>query len=308
MSSRKYRLVTRSDLDGLASAVLLKHLGMIDEITFVHPKDMQDGTVKITSRDITTNLPYVPEAHLVFDHHESETRRTGEHANFILDPHAPSAARVVYNHYGADAFVGINPEMMPGVDKSDSARFTPGEVLKPGGWTLLGFLTDARTGLGRFHHFRVSNYNLMMELTEVLGDHDIEEVLALPDVKERVDLYSESAPKAEEQIRRCSSLAGNVVILDLRNEAEIWPTNRFTIYALFPQASVSLHIMWGKQKQNVVIAGGKSVFNRSSKANLGDLFLELGGGGHGAAATCQLPPDEIDEKVRELAARINAAG
>ena len=309
MSKQKYRLVTRSDLDGLVSAVLLNHLDMIDEMKFVHPKDMQDGTVEITSRDITTNLPYVPEAYLVFDHHESEATRAGhEHANFILDAAAPSAARVVYNHYGADAFKGINPDMMAGVDKADSAQFTPEEVRNPAGWTLLHFLTDARTGLGRFHHFRISNYALMMELAKCIGSQSIEQTLAMPDVKERVDLYIESAPKAEEQIKRCSTVAGNVVVLDLRAEAEIWPTNRFMVYALFPQAAVSLHLMWGKQKQNVVIAAGKSIFNRSSKVNLGQLLLEFGGGGHAAAATCQLESSRLDPVLQELVAHINAAG
>ncbi|MCL2123167.1 MAG: exopolyphosphatase [Desulfovibrionaceae bacterium] len=309
MSTQKYRLVTRSDLDGLVSAVLLNHLGLIDEMKFVHPKDMQDGAVEITSRDITTNLPYVSGAHLVFDHHESEVTRTGdEHANFILDPSAPSAARVVFQHYGADAFTGINLDMMAGVDKADSAQFTPEEVRNPTGWTLLHFLTDARTGLGRFHHFRISNYTLMMDLAKCVGSQSIEETLAMPDVKERVDLYFESAPKAEEQIKRCSTVTGKVVVLDLRDEAEIWPTNRFLIYALLPQAAVSLHLMWGKQKQNAVIAAGKSIFDRSSKANLGQLLLEFGGGGHAAAATCQMESPRLDAVLKELVARINAAG
>ncbi|MDR2696454.1 MAG: exopolyphosphatase [Deltaproteobacteria bacterium] len=309
MSTQKYRLVTRSDLDGLVSAVLLHHLGMIDEMKFVHPKDMQDGTVEITQRDITTNLPYVPGAHLVFDHHESEVQRAGdEHANFILDPAAPSASRVVYNHYGADAFQGVNPDMMAGVDKADSAQFTPDEVRNPAGWTLLHFLTDARTGLGRFHHFRISNYTLMTELAKCIGSQSIETTLAMPDVKERVDLYCESAPKAAEQIRRCATVSGNVVVLDLRGEDEIWPVNRFMVYALFPQVAVSLHLMWGRQKQNVVIAAGKSIFNRSSKANLGQLLLEFGGGGHAAAATCQLESANFDAALKEIVTRITAAG
>ena len=111
----RYRLVTRSDFDGLACAVLLKELDLIDDILFVHPKDMQDGKVEITARDITTNLPYVPGCHLAFDHHDSETRRLGELDDpaHIIDPEAPSAARVVYNYYGgADEFPHISPDMM----------------------------------------------------------------------------------------------------------------------------------------------------------------------------------------------------
>ena len=309
MSTQKYRLVTRGNLDGLVCAVLLHHLGLLDEIKFAHPKDMQDGTVAITSRDITTNLPYTPGAHLVFSHNEPEGRPAGEtRANLILDPAAQSVARVVYNHFGAAAFTGINLDMLAGVDKADSAQFTPEEVLKPTGWTLLHFLTDARTGLGRFHHFRISNFALIMELAKCIGTQSIEATLAMPDVKARVDLYFESAPKAEVQIKRCGTVTGNVVVLDLRNEAEIWPANRFLVYALFPQATVSLHLMWGKQQQNVVIAAGKSIFNRSSKANLGQLLQEFGGGGYPAAATCQLETSKIDAALQTLVTRINAAG
>ena len=84
MPEQKYRLVTRSDFDGLACAILLNELNLIDDIKFVHPKDMQDGKVEITNRDITTNLPYVAGAHLAFDHHLSETlRNTGERANHV---------------------------------------------------------------------------------------------------------------------------------------------------------------------------------------------------------------------------------
>ncbi|MBX9936647.1 MAG: exopolyphosphatase, partial [Burkholderiaceae bacterium] len=164
MTSPKYRLVTRSDFDGLVCAVLLNELEMIDDIVFVHPKDMQDGKIEITSRDITTNLPYVAGAHLVFDHHESETvRNTGERANHIIEAHAPSAARVVYNHFGGKtAFPRVTEEMMLAVDQADSAQYSREDVLNPQKWTLLNYLMDSRTGLGRFREFRVSNYQLMM--------------------------------------------------------------------------------------------------------------------------------------------------
>ena len=76
--AEQYRLVTRSDFDGHACGVLLKEQGLIDEIVFAHPKDVQDGVFEITGRDITTNLPYSANAHLAFDHHASETVRVGE--------------------------------------------------------------------------------------------------------------------------------------------------------------------------------------------------------------------------------------
>ena len=212
MSQEKFRLVTRSDFDGLVCAVLLNELNLIDDITFVHPKDMQDGKITITPRDITTNLPYVATAHLAFDHHESETiRNIGEHKNHIISAHAPSAARVVYDYYGGKpTFPGISDEMMAAVDQGDSAQYNQDEVLNPKGWPLLNFLMDARTGLGRFREFRISNYQLMMDLINYCKNHTIEEILALPDVKERVELYFEQEVKAREQIERCSTVHYNL--------------------------------------------------------------------------------------------------
>lgn len=310
MSQEKFRLVTRSDFDGLVCAVLLNELNLIDDIKFVHPKDMQDGKVEITGRDITTNLPYVAGAHLAFDHHLSETiRNTGERKNHVIDPDAPSAARVVYNYYGGkEAFPTIADDMMDAVDKSDSAQFNRDEILKPTGWVLLNYLMDARTGLGRFREFRISNYALMMDLIKYCRNHGIDEILALPDVKERVDLYFEQSEKAKDQILRCATVHKNLVVLDLRKEETIWATNRFVIYALFPQTNISIHVLWGVQKQNTVFATGKSILDRSSKTNVGELMLEYGGGGHQAAGTCQVDNDKAETILQALIARINAAG
>ena len=310
MSQEKYRLVTRSDFDGLVCAVLLNELELIDDIKFVHPKDMQDGKIEITERDITTNLPYVASAHLSFDHHLSETiRNTGERKNHIIDPKAPSAARVVYDYYGGKkAMPTITDEMMDAVDKADSAQFSSDEIINPTGWVLLNYLMDARTGLGRFREFRISNYTLMMDLIKYCRNHSIEEILALPDVKERVDLYFEQEQKAGEQIQRCATVHQNLVVLDLRNEETIWAANRFLIYALFPETNISIHVMWGVQKQNTVFATGKSILDRGSKTNVGELMLQYGGGGHHAAGTCQVENDQAENTLQALITRINADG
>jgi len=310
MPGQRFRLVTRSDFDGLVCAVLLNELDLIDDILFVHPKDMQDGKVAITERDITTNLPYVPGAHLAFDHHESETlRNTGELPNHIIDASAPSAARVVYRHYGGKAtFARITDDMMDAVDKADSAQFTEDEVLNPTGWVLLNYLMDSRTGLGRFRNFRISNYQLMMDLIQYCRDHTIEQILALPDVQERVTLFRDHEARGKEQIQRCASVHGNLVVLDLRAEETIWAVNRFMIYALFPQANISIHVMWGVQKQNTVLATGKSILNRTSRTNVGELMLVYGGGGHQAAGTCQVANDRADAVLQELIDRINQDG
>ncbi|QJD98721.1 exopolyphosphatase [Massilia forsythiae] len=311
--AQRYRLVTRSDFDGLVCAVLLKHLDLIDEILFVHPKDMQDGKIAIGARDITTNLPYVAGAHLVFDHHSSETLRNGAHrgrrANHVIDPRAPSAARVVFDHYGgARAFPSAWRGMMDAVDKADAARFDRGEVLEPQGWTLLNFLMDARTGLGRFHDFRISNYQLMMALIDACRDHDIDRIMALPDVAERTALYREHNALCKRQIERCVAVHGNLAVLDLREEPVIYAGNRFLIYALFPQANISIHVLWGLKKQNTVFATGKSILNRSSNTDIGALMLEYGGGGHENAGTCQVANEMAQEVLGALVRRITGEG
>jgi nanoRNase/pAp phosphatase (c-di-AMP/oligoRNAs hydrolase) len=305
--SGKFRLVTRSDFDGLVCAVLLKELNMIDDILFVHPKDMQDGKIDIGERDITTNLPYVEGCHLAFDHHLSETLRNGEHDNHIIIPEAPSAARVVFDYYGgASAFPNVGNDIMEAVDKGDSAQFSRDEILKPEGWVLMNFLMDARTGLGRFRDFTISNYQLMMQLIDYCRDHDISEILQLPDVVERVELYRDHEAKAKAQIERCSTVHGNLVVLDLRDEETIYATNRFTIYALFPQCNISIHAMWGLKKQNTVFAIGKSILDRGCATNVGELCLSYNGGGHAAAGTCQVNNEMAEAVLADLIARINA--
>ncbi|MCW8916920.1 MAG: exopolyphosphatase [Magnetovibrio sp.] len=307
---KKFRLVTRSDFDGLVCAVLLKEMDLIDDIKFVHPKDMQDGTILISENDITTNLPYVPGVHIAFDHHASEMIRLEDNPpNHVIDPEAPSAARVVYDYYGGKVeFKHISTEMMDAVDKADSAQFSEDEILNPEGWVLLNYIMDSRTGLGRFKDFRISNYQLMMELIDYCRDHTIEEILQLPDVKERTDLYMEHAVKAKEQIERCSTVHDNLLVLDLREEETIFATNRFMIYAMYPDTNISIHAIWGLNKLNTVFAVGKSILNRSSNTNIGELMLKYGGGGHENAGTCQIDNDESARVQGELITQITADG
>jgi nanoRNase/pAp phosphatase (c-di-AMP/oligoRNAs hydrolase) len=309
-SNGRYRLVTRSDFDGLVCAALLKDMDLLDDIKFVHPKDVQDGLVELGERDITTNLPYVPSVHLCFDHHASETVRVGNgNGNHVIDPSARSAARVVYDHFGGPGrFPGISTDMMEAVDKADSASFSEEEILHPSGWILMSFLMDPRTGLGRFRDFRISNYQLMMQLIEECMRLDVDEILATPDVAERVELYNEHSANAVRQIGRLADVRDNLVVLDLREEEVIHPTNRFMVYALHPQCNVSMHVLWGLKQQNTVFAVGKSIIDRSSATHVGELMLEYGGGGHEAAGTCQIENDRAEEVRGELIARINADG
>jgi nanoRNase/pAp phosphatase (c-di-AMP/oligoRNAs hydrolase) len=299
---RTYRLVTRSDFDGLVCAALLKELGILEEILFVHPKDVQDGKVELTADDITTNLPYRPEVALAFDHHSSETHRVrGEADNRVMVADADSAARVVYDHFGGAArFPRVSADMMESVDRADAARLSMEDILDPEGWILLSFLMDPRTGLGRFREFRISNYQLMLQLIDSCLELPIDEILASPDVSERVALYRQHADEAVEQIRRCSTVHGGVVVLDLRQEEIIHPTNRFLLYALHPLCLVSIHVLWGLKQQNTVFAVGRSILDRSSRVDIGALMLAHGGGGHEAAGTCQIANDQAESVLTEL--------
>ena len=310
MGQQRYRLITRSDMDGLVCGVLLKELNLVDQITFAHPKDMQDGIIEVGPNDIICNLPYVPGAHLVFDHHLSEAFRVGEHDNHVIDPYAPSAARVVFDYYGGvERFPNLPDDMMVAVDKVDSAQFSMEDVLEPQGWVLLSFLMDARTGLGRFRDFRISNNELMMDLIEYCRTHAaVSDILSLPDVQERVQLYREQEQMFKEQLQRCTTVHDNLMVADLRNEETIHAGNRFMIYALYPQCNISMHVMWGKMRQNTIFAVGKSIFDRSSRTSVGMLMLEYGGGGHAAAGTCQVANVSADSVREELIERINAEG
>ncbi len=196
--------------------------------------------------------------------------------------------------------------MMEAVDKADSAQYSEGEILHPRGWELLNFIMDPRTGLGRFRDFRISNYDLMMDLIAYCKDHTIEEILRLPDVVERTDLYFSHNEAAREQIARCSTIHENLIVLDLTGEATIWPANRFLIYAMYPQCDISIHKLWGFRQQNTVFATGKSIIDRSCSTNVGELMLHHGGGGHAAAGTCQVDTDSADEVLDELISQIVA--
>ena len=304
----KMRLVTRSDFDGLVCAMLFRELDVIGDIKFVHPKDVQDGKIELSSNDITTNLPFDPRVGIAFDHHESELSRNDMEA--IKEQYicyvAKSAARVVYDYYGgAETFKTVTTEIMEAVDKGDSADFTAEEILNPTGWVLMNFLMDARTGLGRFHNFRISNYDLMMELISFCTNHTIEEVLALPDVKERVDLGGRRIKKKKKQLKDTVVIHDKVAVIDLRPLETIYAGNRFMVYAMWPEVEMSVHVAWGFKKQNTAVMIGKSIINKAGTLDIGQLCLDYGGGGHPNAGTCQLDNDKVDEMLPDIIAMLN---
>ena len=225
---------------------------------------------------------------------------------YIIDGDAKSAARVVYDYYGGkDTFTRVSDEIMVAVDKGDSADFTEEEILNPKDWVLMNFLMDARTGLGRFHDFRISNYQLMMELIDYCVDHDIKQVMELPDVKERVEMYFEQQELFKEQLKKITKIHDKVAVIDLRNEETIYTGNRFMVYAMWPEVEISVHVAWGFKKQNTAVMIGKSIINKASKVNIGELCLSYGGGGHANAGTCQLENDVVDGELPNIISKLN---
>ena len=303
------RLVTRSDFDGLACAVLLRVAGIMDSRLFVHPKDVQDGLIKVNENDVLANIPYAEGCGLWFDHHSSEDERIKMANKFKGDSRpAPSAARVIYDYYGGEKTFGHLQDMMIAVDKSDSGQLTVGEIINPQGWILLSFVMDPRTGLGRFKDYRISNYQLMDDLIEILGKKPIEEILQMPDVAERVKRYFEQNELFKQMILKHTRTDENVIITDLRGVDVIYSGNRFLIYSLYPEQNISVWMIDGRNKQNCVFAVGHSIIKRTSKTDVGSLMLKNGGGGHKAVGTCQVPYEKADTVLNELVSTMKKDG
>jgi len=299
------RLFTRSDFDGLACGALLSYLGLIDEWKFVHPKDIQDGLVEATDNDILANIPYIKGCKLWFDHHSSESERLGADAYFEgVSKSAPSCARVVYEYYGGEGKLNRFAEMIHFVDKVDSGDLTADEIVDPKGWVLLGFIMDPRTGLGRFRNFTISNYDLMTNLAKACAEKSIYDILNMPDVKERLDLYYQQKDLFVNMVKDHAKVHNNVVKVDLRDVETIFAGNRFIIYTLFPEQNISLWIVDGRNKSNVAITVGHSIINRASKVDVGSMLLHYGGGGHKQVGTCQVSYNDAERIISEIMDKI----
>lgn len=309
------RLVTRSDFDGLACAVLLKEAGVIDDFLFVHPKDVQDGKVAVNENDVLANVPYARGCGLWFDHHASEAERLGDESDFgdefqfkgVSRP-ADSAARIIYEYYGGKAKFGHLDPMIEAVDRSDSGKLTADEILNPKGWILLSFVMDPRTGLGRYNDYRISNYQLMMKLVDDCQTKNADQIIADPDVTERVKRYRDQERQFRDMLAKHTRIDGNVIITDLRGVGEIFTGNRFLIYALNPKQNISVWMIDGRAKQNAVFSVGHSIVNRTSKTNVATLMFKYGGGGHPKVGTCQVPYEKADATLAEIVEQLKSDG
>lgn len=299
------RLLTRSDFDGLACAVLLVHAGIVDEFEFIHPKDIQDGLIDVNQNDVLANVPYSPGCGLWFDHHSSEQERLAILKNHQFEGSSrivPSCARVIYDYYGgAKKFSKFDDNgMMDAVDRCDSGQLTLDDILDPVGWVLLSFIMDPRSGLGYYKEYRISNYQLMKDLIQYCQVMPPEHILQLPDIAERVERYISQEDEYQQMIRENSHTEGNVLVINLLDVDQIKVGNRFKEYAMFPEQNISLRVYWGRGKENIVFSCGHSIINRSSQTNVGQLMLKYGGGGHTRVGTCQVPTDGFEASQKEL--------
>ena len=295
------RLITRSDFDGLACGALLKEAGIIDSWKFAHPKDLQDGLVEVTENDCLANVPYVEGCGLWFDHHSSEHERNELAGKYKGESRiTPSCARIIYDYYGGKERFAHFDDMMEAVDKVDSGNLTIDDIQNPKGWVLIGFLMDPRTGLGRWREFTISNSQLMEKLIEACRTMTTEEILALPDVKERIDVYFEQTDKFKEMVSAHTKVIGDLIVSDLRGVDPIYSGNRFMIYSMYPEQNISMWIVNGKGGKGCSCAVGYSILNRTSNVNVGSLMLKYGGGGHKAVGTCQFADEVMDENIKSL--------
>jgi len=305
------RLITRSDFDGSVCAAILRELGFVDEILYVHPKDLQDNKIDVTENDIIANVPFVNGCGLWFDHHYSEHERLNLDGKFEGSSRmASSAAQVVYDYYKA------NPEYSDKLKKFealinvagivDSARFSKEDILDPKGWIMLAFIADPRTGLGYKRKFRISNFELMKRLPDLLRSKSVEEILAMPDFIERIDVYHKETSRFRQVLNENSGVDGNAIMIDFRGVEDLPVGNRFMEYVLYPEQNISIRIADGKNKEFAMILVGHSIINPTSPVNVGSLTLKYGGGGHKQVGTCQVNYEDVDGIVEEMLQIINA--
>lgn len=295
------RLVTRGDLDGLTATVLLLTMENIDSVELVHPQDITDKKFEITENDIMANLPYHPNCAMWFDHHQLTDSNERPPENFKgRHAIAPSVARVIFDYYSSDKLTQYD-HLVRETDRFDSAQLSLEDITDPNGVILLGFTMDGRTGIGKFRDY-------FQNLAGLLQTMSIDEVLEQPEVAERVELIKKNNAHFLSMLKEHSRLDGNVVITDFRPVDEIPVGNRFLVYTLFPEANVSLRLQWGPGKSFIAATLGHSIFNRTSKANCGEICSKFGGGGHKGAAAVPLGPDDIDQKVSDIVQLLKDAG
>jgi oligoribonuclease NrnB/cAMP/cGMP phosphodiesterase (DHH superfamily) len=295
------RLVTRGDLDGLTCAILLHEVEAIDDVTLAHPKDVQDGRVELSENDILANLPYDPRVGMWFDHHSSQAAEAERPGGFKgAYAIAPSAARVIANHYNSPKFERFST-LLDETDKLDAAQLSMDEVRHPDGWILLGLTLDPRTGLGGFREY-------FQKLVRLGREQHVGEILQEPEVAERVRRVREENHAFLKHLEEVAKLDKNVIYMDVRGMKNIPAGNRFLVYTIFMRGNVSMRVADGLAGKFISIQVGHSIFNRTCKTNVGELMAKHGGGGHRGAGTCQPTMDKAEAAIQDILETLKANG
>jgi hypothetical protein len=297
------RLVTRPDLDGLTCAVLLSECETIDSVELLQPQDVADRRVGIGPSDILANLPYHPACGMWFDNHLLTDAKTTPAAGFRgRYGQAPSAARLVYEHYlSSHAELARHEGLVAETDRLDSAQLTMDDVLSPSGYVLVGLTLDPRTGLGSPREY----FDLLLP---AVRDRPVAEVVELPAVRSRAARMHEQDRAFRDALLGCSRADDNVVLTDFRRLDPIPAGNRFLVFTLFPKANVGVRVEWTRGREKVAVSAGRSIFNRTSRANLGVLMSLHGGGGQAGAGACRLAPATADAEIAEIVETLKRSG
>lgn len=286
------RIITRPDFDGITCCILLSVMEKIDSILFIEPSQLFRDSLVVTSNDIIANLPFHKDCGLWFDHHISNTPPvdTIYSGLFSIDP---SAARTIYKYYNntkLDSYL----ELLSATDKVDSANLTLDEVRFPKDYILLSLTIDPRSNFSNTDEY----YHLLISL---LKKEPIETVMNNPEVKLRCDRILKEQSLFESVLNQTSVKNRNVVFTDLRNVPVIPVGSRFLIYTLFTDCNSSVKVFRISKPENYVcISIAHSIFNKTQKANVGEICASYGGGGHFGAGSFVVPEEKADQVISEI--------
>ncbi|MCX7834949.1 MAG: exopolyphosphatase [bacterium] len=292
-----YRSVTRADLDGIVCTVLLKQIFEIHSVFFTEAFPLQNGQVEIFSNDIITNLPYHQNCWMWFDHHASNEPNFEYRGSWKV---APSAARVVFDYFQDPRFQRFQ-DMVLQTDRIDSAYLTSDEIANPSGYFLIELT---------IHPKNPEDEPYWLKLIQWLSESaSAEYVLNQSEGKMRAENVLRELEEYKTLLSIHSKLDQNIVITDFRTIQKLPTENRFLVYGLYPTAEISVKLanVQTKQGEMVKISLGRSIVNRSSNTNLGLILAEFGGGGHSAAGSVHVKPQDADMVLQSILEKLSTS-
>lgn len=296
------RLITRADLDGVTCAVLITTMEPVEQVVFVNPQDIEDGTAIINPGDIIANLPWHRNSTLWFHNHKDKIvpeKDVGQVKG--KRGIAPSTARLVWEYYDSPRLQRFT-ELLEETDRIDSADLTVEDVLYPTGWVLLGYTLDPFMGLSAFHGYA-------NEIIAALKQgSNIDQILEIPEVSGRIKRYNSDVKEFKKELPGATHMEGNVIVTDTREVGILPLGNRFIAFTLFPEGNVQIEISLHKLDTEIRVRLGKSIFDRTCSVHLGRLAAEYDGGGLDGSAGLSLDVSDPDlnSKIKKIIERLKA--